>query len=156
MIKEEISYYRNILVSNGYKFTLQKQIILQELMESSIHLNAQEIYEKIKYNDIGLTTVYRTLKLFYKLGIIEEINIKNVNYYEMKSYKNKNLYMHFRCSKCGKILDIESKKLSLQKLKLKNTIEEEYDLEIQDVNIVFTGICSNCKSDDDTGSIMKI
>ncbi|PJI07534.1 MULTISPECIES: Fur family transcriptional regulator [Clostridium] len=156
MTKEEISYYRNILASNGCKFTIQKQIILQKLMKSSIHLNAQEIYEKIKYEDIGLATVYRTLKLFCKLGIIEEINIKNINYYEMKSYKNKNLYMHFKCSKCGKILDIDSKKLSLEKLKLKNVIEEEYDLSIHDVNIVFTGICSNCKSEDDTGSIMKV
>ncbi len=69
----QLDYFKNLIEEKGYKFTFQKKIILKTLMESSIHLNVEEIYNKIKKNNIGIATVYRNLKVFKKTWYSEGI-----------------------------------------------------------------------------------
>ncbi|BDB01295.1 Fur family transcriptional regulator [Clostridium botulinum] len=144
----QLDYFKNLIEEKGYKFTFQKKIILKTLMESSIHLKAEEIYNKIKKNNIGIATVYRNLKVFKKLGIVKELNINAVNYYEMKLFSGKPLHIHFKCLKCNSIMDIDNSKLDLEYLKLNRSIEHSEDLEIRDANILFLGLCSRCKEEE--------
>ncbi|MBO3440771.1 transcriptional repressor [Clostridium botulinum] len=144
----QLDYFKNLIEEKGYKFTFQKKIILKTLMESSIHLNVEEIYNKIKKNNIGIATVYRNLKVFKKLGIVKELNINAVNYYEMKLFSRKPLHTHFKCLKCNSIIDIDNNKLDLEYLKLNRSIEHSEDLEIRDANILFLGLCSRCKEEE--------
>ena len=137
--------FRKLLERNNYKFTMQKQIVLRTILDNKTHLNGKEIYEKIKEKNIGLATVYRALKVFNELGIIKEININGVNYYEMKIFSGKPLHIHFKCSKCGSIIDIDSQNLNFDYLKLNKKIEIENNLEIYDSNIMFIGLCSKCR-----------
>ena len=60
---KQLDYFKNLIEEKGYKFTVQKKIILKVLIDSSIHLNAEEIYNKIKKDNIGIATVYRNLKI---------------------------------------------------------------------------------------------
>ena len=56
----------------GYKLTTQRRAILDAIIENhEKHLNPEEIYDivKIKYPEIGIATVYRTLQLLEKLNI---------------------------------------------------------------------------------------
>ena len=53
----------------------------------------------------------------------------------------------FKCSKCNSIIDIKSKDINLQCLELKNKAEMEKDLDIYDIDIIFTGLCSKCKEE---------
>ncbi len=144
---KNLSLYIKIIKKNGYEFTKQKKIILLELIEANTHLSAKEIYNKVKDRNVGLATVYRTVKAFKNLGIVKEININAVSYYEMKIFSGKPLHIHFKCSKCNSIIDIDSKDLNLEYIKLNKKVEEEKDLEVNDVNIMLIGICSKCKED---------
>lgn len=144
---KNLSLYIKIIKKNGYEFTKQKKIILLELIEANTHLSAKEIYDKVKDRNVGLATVYRTVKAFENLGIVKEININAVSYYEMKIFSGKPLHIHFKCSKCNSIIDIDSKDLNLEYIKLNKKVEEEKDLEIDDVNIMLLGVCSKCKED---------
>jgi Fur family ferric uptake transcriptional regulator len=45
---------------------------------------AEEIYQRMKNDKIGLSTVYRSLKLFERLGIVKVIPMDGVKYYELK------------------------------------------------------------------------
>lgn len=139
--------FKKLLERNNYKFTMQKQIVLRNIMDSKTHLNANEIYEKIKYNNIGLATVYRALKVFNKLGIVKEININGISYYEMKIFSGKPLHIHFKCYRCNSIIDIDSKNFNLEYLRLNKKIEEENSLEIYDSNIMFIGLCDKCREE---------
>ena len=50
----------------GYKLTTQRRVILDAIVENQEkHLNPEEIYDivKIRYPEIGIATVYRTLQL---------------------------------------------------------------------------------------------
>lgn len=148
-MNKDLIYFKKIIESNGYKFTRQKQNILKILIKSSIHLNAEEIYNNVKINSVGLTTVYRSLKVFRKLNIIKEMNINGVNYYEMKIFSGKPLHIHFKCIKCNSIIDIDNKFLDLDYLKLNNKIEKENNIIVSDANIMLIGLCSKCREDKD-------
>ncbi len=74
-MRENISFYKNLIKKHGYKFTMQKRIILLEVINSNTHLSVKEIYDRVKHNRIGITTVYRSLKTFNELGIVKEINV---------------------------------------------------------------------------------
>ena len=138
---------KKLLRKNGYKFTLGKRVILEVILKSDIHLNAKEIYEKTKEKNIGLATIYRALKVFNELGIVKEINVNGINYYEMKIFSGKPLHIHFKCYKCNSIIDIDSQNLNFDYLKLNKRIEEESNVEIYDSDIMFIGLCSKCRED---------
>ncbi|SEF63459.1 Fe2+ or Zn2+ uptake regulation protein [Caloramator fervidus] len=142
----DISYFKRMFEKNNYKFTKQKQLILDVIIKSPVHLSAKEIYEKVKDKNIGLATVYRTLKLFKKLGIIKEINVSGVSYYEMKMFSKNPLHIHFKCLNCGKTIDINSK-ISVEYVKLNNRLEEENNIEIHDMDMMLYGLCNICREE---------
>lgn len=146
-MSENISFYKNLIKKHGYKFTVQKRIILLEIINSNTHLSVKEIYDRVKHNHIGITTVYRSLKTFNELGIVKEINVNGTSYYEIKIFSGNPLHIHFKCSICNSIIDIEDNFLNLEYIKLNKKIEEKNNLEIDDLNIMLIGICSKCKED---------
>lgn len=143
-----LTLFKKIVEENDYKFTFQKKIILKAIIESKNHLNAREIYEKINIKNIGLATVYRNLKVFQKLGIVKEIGIDGVNYYEMKMFSRNPFHVHLKCNRCGSIIDIDTKAFSLDYIKLNEKIEKSNSIEIFDTDIMFMGLCSKCKEDE--------
>lgn len=144
----QLEYFKKLIEEKGYKFTFQKKIILKVLVNSSVHLNAEEIYNEIKKENVGIATIYRNLKIFEELGIVKEFNIEGINYYEMKIFSGKPLHIHFKCLKCNSIIDMDNSKLNLEYLKLNRAIERSENLEIYDVNMLFLGLCSRCKEEE--------
>lgn len=146
---KSISFYKNLIKKHGYKFTMQKRIILLAIINSKTHVSVKEIYDEVKEEKIGITTIYRSLKVFNRLGIVKEINVDGTNYYEIKIFSGNPLHIHFKCSKCDSIIDIDDKYLNLEYIKLNKRIEEKNNLEVADLNIMLIGICSKCKEDID-------
>jgi len=108
---------------------------------------AEEIYRRVKIDKIGLATVYRSLKLFERLGIVKEIPMDGVKYYELKIYSKKPLHIHFKCSNCNAIIDIDDTDINLDYIKLNQKIETKRELEVNDVNITLLGFCKKCRED---------
>lgn len=137
-----------MMINNGYKMTFQRRVILKELFDSNKHMKAEELFKKVKNKNIGLATVYRTLKILTDLNIIEEMNIDDINYYEMKLYSKKCLHIHMKCLKCGKIVDIDDEDLIYKYLKLNMEVEKKHEVEIKDTKLVFQGVCKSCKEEE--------
>ena len=146
-MNETIEYIKKLFKKKGYKFTIQKKIILEVLLENKEHKNAKQIHDKVKYQNIGITTVYRTLNLFTELDIVKEINISGTSYYEIKIFSKNPFHIHFKCFKCNSIIDINNKDINLNCLDLKQKVESVNNLDIYDINIMFTGLCKSCKEE---------
>lgn len=142
---KDLIRFKNIIENNGYKFTKQKKSILKTLIKSENHLSAEDIHQIVKVDSVGIATVYRTLKKFKELNIIKEISIDGKNYYEMKIFSGKPLHIHFKCSECNSIIDIDSKSLILDYLKLNNNAEKENNFTVFDADIMLIGLCSECR-----------
>ncbi len=147
-MEKDLIYLKKIIKDNGYMFTRQKEYILKTLIKSTIHLSAEEIYNNVKKYSVGISTVYRSLKVFSKLNIIKEIGINGTNYYEMKIFSGKPLHIHFKCVKCDSIIDIDNQSLEIDYLKLNNKIQKENNLIVYDANIMLIGLCNKCREDE--------
>ena len=143
--KDKLTLIKKLIERSGFKLTKQRKVILEELITADKHLTAEDIYQRLKKNNIGLATVYRNLKIFTSMGIVKEILVDGVSYYELKIYSKKPLHLHFQCIQCNDIIDIDERKVAIEYLKLNKTIEDINDLEIYDLDIMFIGLCKGCR-----------
>ena len=132
------------------RLTAPREAILDFLSRSSKHMSAKEIYASLhgSYPGIGLSTVYRTLDLLARMGIITKLAIGDgQSRYELKSKEKDDHHHHLICTNCGKIINYSEfldEELSLVK-KTEERLAKKYNFIIQDHNIEFLGICKKCK-----------
>ena len=145
LTKDKFFLIKKLIEKNGYKFTKQRKLILEQFFLADRHLSVEEIYQRLKENNIGLATVYRNVKIFNSIGIVKEIAVDGVSYYELKIYSKKPLHIHFQCVKCNDIIDIDERKVALEYLKVNKAIEDINNVEIYDVDIMYIGLCKRCR-----------
>ncbi len=148
LTKEKYTFIEKLIRKKGFKFTKPRSLILKQLLNADRHLSVEELYHRLKGNNIGLATVYRNVKIFSTIGIVKEIVVDGVSYYELKIYSKKPLHLHFQCIKCGDIIDVDEREVALGYLNLNRTIENMNDLDIYDVDIMFIGLCKRCREVD--------
>ncbi len=127
------------LKSNKCKITPQRIAVYRTIKESKDHPNAESVFNKLysTYPTMSLATVYKSLELFVKLGLIQVINIgENSFRYDGRTDD----HQHIVCTKCSKIEDIDSnifENLSLQ-------VEDISNYEIEKQQLCFYGVCAKC------------
>lgn len=101
MEDERITNLIPFLKEKGLRITPQRIQILTVMMDFNGHPTAEDIQSKIPI--ISLATIYNNLKLFVKLGIVEELPYGNgLSRYEL----HKEHHYHVICETCGKIADL--------------------------------------------------
>lgn len=143
---EQLNLIEKHIKENGYKLTNPRKEILKLFIKNSQkHLSCEELYNVLKRKDIGISTVYRNIKLFKELDILKEIKLDEKNYYELKMFAKRPLHIHLRCEVCSQVIDIIDEEIILGFLKVNNLIEEKYKTEIFDADILLHGCCNKCK-----------
>ncbi|MBT0159253.1 transcriptional repressor [Candidatus Bathyarchaeota archaeon A05DMB-2] len=95
------------LRSKGYKVTPQRIAICQLILSSKDHPSAEQIYQEVKktYPAISLATVYITLDLLKKLGLVQELGFSDQS---SRYDPNNSPHINVICPRCGKIYDYEA------------------------------------------------
>lgn len=136
---------RERLRSSGYKFTGQRGAVLDVLLRhSGHHLSTDEIFNYVKadHPEIGIATVYRTLTLLQKIGVVIKLDLDDgLSRYELSRENEDHRHHHLICSKCGSVSEVEDDLLeSLEaQILLKNGFL------VTDHRVKFYGICSKCR-----------
>lgn len=132
------------------RWTAPREAVLELLSRTPKHLSAKEIHAALYriYPEIGLTTVYRTLDLLSRIGLIAKIAIGDgQNRYEFKPHEKKAHHHHLICTRCGRIIDYRDfveEELELVK-KTEQTLTRKYAFTVTDHNIEFYGLCDKCQ-----------
>lgn len=103
----------------GINLTGQRKIIAEVIDSSSDHPDVEEIYNRVskKNSNIGLATVYRTLKLFEELDVIEKYDFRDGrSRYEKISEEEH--HDHLIDVKTGKVIEFYDKDLEELKTKI--------------------------------------
>lgn len=133
------------LKEEGFKLTPQRRCIVETLMNSKgKHMSSEEIYDEVKADcpEIGLATVYRTLQMLDKIGFTTKLNLDDgCVRYELNTDQNAHNHHHLVCKKCSKIIEVEEDLLDL----LEEKIESSYRFKIDNHEVKFYGICSECQ-----------
>ncbi len=127
---------RNYLASRDVKPSFQRLKILDYLRKSRAHPSVDTIFNAL-YEEIptlSRTTIYNTLKLFTRHGIVNTLTIAEG---ELRYDFFKSPHAHFQCHQCGQVLDIV---LDTQLFGTQFIEGHKAD----DVQINFKGLCKNC------------
>ena len=127
----------------GYKFTPQRWAVIQIIASSQDHLTPAAIYEKVRqeHPNIGLVTIYRTLDILTKLGLICELHAGgSCHSYTTAASED---HHHLICSHCGKVVDFSGYDLG----ELEQRLSRETGFDIEDHLLEFTGLCQACQKE---------
>jgi Fur family ferric uptake transcriptional regulator len=145
---------RLILVKGGEKmnsalekilqWTPQRKTVFSVISNSGKkHLTAEEIYLMSKkiMPTIGLATIYRTLDLFCKEGILQRLNLPaEPTRYELLE-KDNNVHCHYVCLGCGKIFEEPMEKESSLEIAENDSIK---NFTITNKSYWYSGYCRDC------------
>lgn len=128
------------LTKQGYRLTPQRLMILSAIEESDSHISAEEIHARIvaRYPNVNISTVYRTLELLKRLGLVTETDLGEgrVRYHPAE----KGHHHHLVCQECGAIIDLDESLLT----PLKSALLQEYEFVADLKHLAILGRCVNC------------
>jgi Fur family ferric uptake transcriptional regulator len=136
---------KELLKQRGYKFTDQRGAVLEVLIKySGEHLSTDEIYQYVRDTnpEIGLATVYRTLTLLERVGLVMKLDLDDgFSRYELARHNEDHRHHHLICSNCGSVTEVEEDLLD----SLEEQILLKNDFLVKDHRVKFYGLCSKCR-----------
>lgn len=131
------------LSGRGIRMTRQRRVILQVMDDAEQHLDVDQIFERAQRVDpeVHLVTVYRTIDLLKKHGLIDELDLLHLrgdrHYYETHGPRD---HIHVACLKCGKVREFESRLYE----QLKSQIEQDFQMKVTVSRTEVGGYCKEC------------
>ena len=126
-------------------YSKQREIILDTLSKNAIHPTAEALLEFLKSDNsnVGMTTLYRNLNQLAEAGLIKKIDgLEPSAHFDHNTFE----HYHFICEECKKVYDIPS---SVAPDLVQNTTKAT-GFDITSHDIVFHGICSECRKRKET------
>ncbi len=131
------------LRERGVRLTAQRRVLIEEIQNADQHLDAALLCERARKRDarVDRATVYRTLGLLKRLGLIDELDLMHLNgekhYYEARTSKD---HLHLACFRCGSIQEFTSEHYE----RLKEEIRKILGFSIEVIRLEVGGRCRAC------------
>jgi Fur family transcriptional regulator, ferric uptake regulator len=125
----------------GTRLTKPRKSIFQALSDFSKPSTVKEInlYLQNKKIKVNLTSIYRTLSLMTKSGIINEIEFGDGKKRYEKVEDNSH-HHHLICENCKSVEDISLKETTLLK-----EVKKQSSFKVKKHSLEFFGLCQNCQ-----------
>jgi Fur family ferric uptake transcriptional regulator len=137
-VNNQTNDLKSILKSANQSLTSSRQLVFNSL---KLHdpLSMSELV-KLCLNEVDRATVYRVIKLYEDLGIVQRVPV-GWKYKLELSEKFSHHHHHLTCLNCSKIIDItppENIELDIMRL------AKDYGFEVRSHQIEISGVCKDC------------
>jgi Fe2+ or Zn2+ uptake regulation protein len=125
----------------GKRSTSQRKLLLKLIRQAGGHLDADDLYRRARDREpgISLSTVYRNLKLFKELGIVEERHFaEEHHHYEAKAPVE---HHHVVCLGCGAVVEFVNPLAE----RMKRQVGKDNGFDITGAEIRMEGYCADCR-----------
>jgi Fur family transcriptional regulator, peroxide stress response regulator len=130
------------LKERGHRMTPQRAAVLEILVNSSEHLTADQIHQRVirDFPMTSLATVYKTVNLLKEMGELLELSFGSdgSRYDGAKPHS----HPHLICTSCQQIVDPQIDTLH----DLSQQVSERYGYQIVGHRLDFYGICPECQA----------
>jgi Fur family ferric uptake transcriptional regulator len=131
------------LREKGYRLTPQRIAVFGVLRENAGRpMTIEQIHQAcaVKYPDLGLTTVYRTLEMFCETGVALQIHLHEPSqYYELNTGTH---HHHLVCVECGNVEPVETCVVD----DMSDVIRDSHDFVVTSHCLSLFGYCVGCSA----------
>jgi len=121
--------------------TAQRELLLELIREADGHLDADELYRQARQRQpsLSLSTVYRSLRLFKEMGLVEEHQLRgDRRHYETTPQTG---HHHLVCLGCGRVIEFRCPLTG----RLKERFAQEQGFEVTEAEVRLAGYCAECR-----------
>ena len=137
----EKKYLIEYLGAHGYRQSTRRNRIAETFLSLEGHISAEELLARVREKDprVGLTTVYRTLKLLTRCGLAVERKFnRQISVFEpIPQGKH---HDHLICIGCGTIMEFENQAIET----LQESVAREMNFQITRHILELYGYCRKC------------
>jgi Fur family transcriptional regulator, ferric uptake regulator len=132
---------RDTLQREGLRLTRSRQTILRVLADSPDHLKVAEIHRRALIVDpkIGLASVYRTMDLLTRLGLVRQVQMNHRHRHYAPAADDHG--HHLVCNGCGRVVEFSDCQVD----KLAKTLARRTRFVIEGHSIELYGRCPDCR-----------
>lgn len=137
---DKVPSLSTVLKSHQRSVTKVRSLVFEALAHSE-PLSIKELYNKLDHL-MDRASIYRTLDLFEKIGIVKRLQIGWKHKFELGDMFL-NHHHHFTCMQCGSVYKFEEDDVIEKRL---GVIAKERDFTLSEHSLELRGICASCKS----------
>lgn len=124
---------------HGYRFTPQRQQIIDVFLDRHGHLTPKDVYDHLERLSavIDQATVYRSLEFFNRLGILHSSQIGGQTVFELSQAVT---HHHLVCRNCSGVMALDDHHFD----HLVEHLWSEHQFKAELSHITISGLCSDC------------
>lgn len=138
--QKKIRDMEQALRAEGARISSQRRAILEYLALNTSHPSARQVFLNVreKRPELSLATVYNTLGILTRLGIIR---VMKFDVTDNRYDPNVTPHINLICTSCGRIEDLE------QGFPVSpDRVMEGIGFEVQDCRMEYYGLCAECRA----------
>jgi Fur family transcriptional regulator, ferric uptake regulator len=122
--------------------TAQRLAVAEVVLGSERHLSAEDVARELRGRDVrvGTATVYRTLELLVKSGLVVERDFGE-GFRRYEPARDIPHHEHLLCSVCGQVREFRDERLE----RMTTLIADSHDFTRQSHRLVIYGVCASCR-----------
>jgi Fur family ferric uptake transcriptional regulator len=142
LVEKEVKRFRSFLLTQGLKLTRERSALVREIFSTHYHFEADELLFKMKQKSVKISraTVYRTLELLVKSGMVRRVHLGE-DHYHYEHVKGDSHHDHLICTTCGNVIEFNDPQLEARQLEV--CARKKFTPTFHNLQIL--GVCDACR-----------
>jgi Fur family transcriptional regulator, ferric uptake regulator len=140
-VQREIDRFATFLQQQGLKLTTERSALVREIFATHYHFEADELLFKMKEKSLKISraTVYRTLELLVKSGMVRRVHLGE-DHYHYEHVTGNSHHDHLICTTCGSVIEFHDPEIEQRQREI--CTRKRFTPTFHNLQIL--GICDAC------------
>lgn len=138
----EVTRFQEFLQRQGQKLTSERSALVREIFSIHYHFEVDELLFKMKGKNVKISraTIYRSLELLVKSGMVRRVHLGE-DHYHYERVTGDSHHDHLVCTICGAVIEFHDEELEQRQREIcaRNKFTPTFH------NLQILGVCDRCR-----------